>query len=98
MSAPTSVRGSLTPAVGATLKDGFRVVHGAGDEIRGNINSAFDGLGDALAGRPAGVSSGDAVAARGAAEAETGRQGIEVREEAHEARKDATANPTVPRV
>jgi hypothetical protein len=55
------------------------VVHGAGEEIRGNINSALDGLGDSIAGRPATASRGDDVAAAGAAEAEAGRQGLEAR-------------------
>lgn len=71
--------GSLTlQAVGDTLKDGFHVVHGAGDELRGDINSALDGFGDSIAGRDAAANNrDDRVAQRGAAEAEAGRQGLE---------------------
>lgn len=68
----------LTAALGHTLKDGFKVMHGAGEEIRGNINSALDGLGDSIAGRKTVPNTeGDRVAQRGAAEAEAGRLGLE---------------------
>jgi hypothetical protein len=65
--------------------------HGAGEEIRGNINSALDGLGDEIAGRPTATSSGDGVAARGATEIEAGREGLERMHAAREARKHAGA-------
>ncbi|BGP42897.1 hypothetical protein JCM10449v2_006911 [Rhodotorula kratochvilovae] len=33
----------------------FEAIHGAGEAIRGNVNSALDGLGDGIANRPQGT-------------------------------------------
>ena len=38
-------------AVGDKLKGAFGVVHGAGEGIRGNINSFLDNAGEQIAGR-----------------------------------------------
>lgn len=40
--------------VGSKVKGFFKVINNAGEQIRGNINAALDGTGDAIAGRKSG--------------------------------------------
>ncbi|CDR35723.1 RHTO0S01e05710g1_1 [Rhodotorula toruloides] len=40
---------------GEKSRGAFGAIHGAGEAIRGTINSALDGVGDGIAGRPQGT-------------------------------------------
>jgi len=44
--------------VGGAIRNVFGVVHGAGETIRGNINSTFDGIGHGVTGGPGSESTG----------------------------------------
>ncbi|TNY23882.1 hypothetical protein DMC30DRAFT_259546 [Rhodotorula diobovata] len=46
---------SAGAALGTRVRGVFEAVHGAGEALRGNINSALDGLGDGVANRPQGT-------------------------------------------
>ncbi|KAK4329849.1 hypothetical protein RTBOTA2_005833 [Rhodotorula toruloides] len=61
-STPATSTSSATPATDTTrasiaerISGAFGAVHGAGEAIRGTINSALDGVGDGIAGRPQGT-------------------------------------------
>ncbi|KAK4686744.1 hypothetical protein P7C73_g3379, partial [Tremellales sp. Uapishka_1] len=72
--------------VGQKIKSGWNVFHGAGESIRGNINSFVDNVGEEIAGRggsaarPATASDGGArpegVAASGNQEVKQGLSGL----------------------
>ncbi|GAA6046639.1 hypothetical protein JCM3770_003091 [Rhodotorula araucariae] len=49
---PSSSAGA---SVGTRVRGVFEAIHGAGEAIRGNVNSALDGLGDGIANRPQGT-------------------------------------------
>ncbi|GAA6040865.1 hypothetical protein JCM8097_007755 [Rhodosporidiobolus ruineniae] len=55
----TTTHHSSSTDIGETLgsrtRGFFSAIHGAGEGIRGTINSALDGLGDGVAGRPSGT-------------------------------------------
>ncbi|KAL8283804.1 hypothetical protein RQP46_005236 [Phenoliferia psychrophenolica] len=88
MSAPTTTSTSETTGskldgvggqVGERAKGLFGAIHGAGEAIRGTINSGLDGLGDGVAGRKTGevtsqssTGSNEGVAQSGVAEAKAG--------------------------
>lgn len=62
VNAPETVETTSTPnkfdnvgkTVGGKVKGLFKVINTAGEQLRGNINAALDGTGDAIAGRKSG--------------------------------------------
>jgi len=71
--------------VGNTVKSVFNVAHGAGEGVRGNINSFFDNVGEQIAGRgqndvkpaPRSGEQPAQVAAKGADEFKAGMEGLQ---------------------
>ncbi|CDZ98208.1 hypothetical protein [Phaffia rhodozyma] len=47
----SSTSNNTANSISNAVKSGWNVFHGAGEVIRGSINSAADGLGDGIAGR-----------------------------------------------
>ncbi|BGP34798.1 hypothetical protein JCM10296v2_006621 [Rhodotorula toruloides] len=54
-STTTSAADTTRASIAERISGAFGAIHGAGEAIRGTINSALDGVGDGIAGRPQGT-------------------------------------------